>query len=531
MRINYSSLFLVLLFITTINLSCKKDPVTPIVVPPVADSGKVVAFTDSNMEVVEALSTTSVTFQKNDATDSIKVGDFIVSCPLPNAPFGFLRKVKERKEGANSLTFETENALLSDVFEKIQLDTVIDYTEGGRNSRNGFTSSLNAIIYDEDRDFDTTHDQIKSGGTLTVSPSFTLKMDLDWRRASIDYFKMGLKTDIDLVMSLIAGIDLQGLNEKKELVTYPLPPFTIVVGGIPIVFTNYLIVSFTTKGELYIQYNTTIRDVATIDMYVEAIDNKFNDVFQERHNTTGDLFDLATGIDVELGTPIFLETQLYDFADLRSQIGVKPYAQLKAEYEVTENAFDWVLQAGVQGFVDVEAKPFNFSGLTYQAEFLDRKWGVLSGSNKVETTFVDERDNMEYQFITINGLKWMNENLNYSLEGSLCKSSCSIYGRYYNGIQVANTCPANWRLPTIDELGDLTEYKDNNPDKINIQLGGNAGVAFDEIKFYNEGEKHYLWSSSNDAEGNRIVKDINLGFSFGVKAPNLNYYNCRCVQD
>ena len=89
-------------------------------------------------------------------------------------------------------------------------------------------------------------------------------------------------------------------------------------------------------------------------------------------------------------------------------------------------------------------------------------------------TFVDERDGQVYKYITIGDKIWMDQNLNYASESSVCydelQSNCDIYGRLYS-VQFINElepnygkidyeildslCPREWRVPKLSEWNEV----------------------------------------------------------------------------
>lgn len=87
---------------------------------------------------------------------------------------------------------------------------------------------------------------------------------------------------------------------------------------------------------------------------------------------------------------------------------------------------------------------------------------TLTGSWKdapTEQTFTDERDGKEYAWIEINGLFWMQENLQYQAEAADCydddPENCRNWGRLYPFKAIASACPQGWRLPTKSDWKSL----------------------------------------------------------------------------
>jgi len=151
---------------------------------------------------------------------------------------------------------------------------------------------------------------------------------------------------------------------------------------------------------------------------------------------------------------------------------------------------------------------------------------------------VDERDNKEYQWITINGLKWMNENLNFKTQNSQCyenDSNCE-FGSFYESRDLQSVCPNGWRLPTIEELLNLKSSSLNNSD-LNLEKVGHFLFIDQPPHFvgisYQEQEHLALWSNSF-SNGKRnvlfIVDGPNGESQFEVKETQI-WYPCRCVKE
>lgn len=86
----------------------------------------------------------------------------------------------------------------------------------------------------------------------------------------------------------------------------------------------------------------------------------------------------------------------------------------------------------------------------------------------VTKTFTDSRDSKKYNYVTIDGLDFMSQNLNYAgVDSTVCvegsTTNCDAEGRLYSQTSAAKACPSGWRLPDSTELHDMldTLYKLN----------------------------------------------------------------------
>jgi uncharacterized protein (TIGR02145 family)/uncharacterized repeat protein (TIGR02543 family) len=108
-------------------------------------------------------------------------------------------------------------------------------------------------------------------------------------------------------------------------------------------------------------------------------------------------------------------------------------------------------------------------------------------------TFTDSRDGQKYRTVTIGGVTWMAENINYKTsDSSWCyedsPDSCAKYGRLYNWNAAMKTCPSGWHLPSRDEVNKLAQ-----------SVGGTLGTdSYYDIGWLNAGKKLKSASGWND---------------------------------
>lgn len=68
----------------------------------------------------------------------------------------------------------------------------------------------------------------------------------------------------------------------------------------------------------------------------------------------------------------------------------------------------------------------------------------------------DSRDGQQYDIITLNGKRWLLQDLNYKAStGSVCyngvETNCDVYGRLYTYDAAQQACPSGWHLATRSE--------------------------------------------------------------------------------
>ena len=197
------------------------------------------------------------------------------------------------------------------------------------------------------------------------------------------------------------------------------------------------------------------------------------------------------------------------------------------------------------------------------------------------THFCDTRDNKLYRYVSIGSKTWMAENLNYeykvdgSTYGNWCYNnsadSCAKYGRLYtwgaamdsavtgcgyyktcsaSSGRVKGVCPTGWHLPSAVEWSVLIAAVggvDSSWAKLKSTSGWSSNDGTDAYGFSalpsgdrhgnghfdNAGDYAYLWSSSEDNQGNAYYMDLYCNV---VYAYQCSYYKnfgfaVRCLRD
>jgi uncharacterized protein (TIGR02145 family) len=197
---------------------------------------------------------------------------------------------------------------------------------------------------------------------------------------------------------------------------------------------------------------------------------------------------------------------------------------------------------------------------------------TLTANFQQDNTFVDGRDGKTYRTVTINGVTWMAENLNFAAEGSKCygedgqvydngsrktltsaevAANCAKYGRLYNWETARAACPVGWHLPSDAEwtaLENAVGGADTAGTKLKATSGWyNNGNGSDDYGFsalpggggfsdgsFDDGGYNGSWWSATELDANIAwLRNMSYGYEF-VYRFNLGksgLVSVRCVED
>ncbi|MDO4947534.1 MAG: FISUMP domain-containing protein [Fibrobacter sp.] len=151
---------------------------------------------------------------------------------------------------------------------------------------------------------------------------------------------------------------------------------------------------------------------------------------------------------------------------------------------------------------------------------------------------VDTRDNQEYRTIKIGNQEWIAQNMNYSINNSVC-DTCEIYGRLYTYDDAQKACPTGYTVPTKDDVDALLTTASASR-LVSQKLNGSDDFGFSGITsgFYSvqdhvvkrKGEVLGFWVvESNEQLALRVKIDASKG-SIDVDALKKDYgFSVRCI--
>lgn len=202
-----------------------------------------------------------------------KKGDVIVSGIIDSAPNGFIRKVVSISRKGEVYIVETENGVLTDVFEELHITRTFALTENGLDEGeintigNVGATLINTVALKQDTmsnyrytTLATTKNKHSESDDLDTEYQFTLPFEFEmednisaegevgfsiWLEIEIDIHKgdiiFGIVAHNNSGGELFVGCSAEGKKEfEKEIFSKKLPNFQFTIGTVPVVVTNEL---------------------------------------------------------------------------------------------------------------------------------------------------------------------------------------------------------------------------------------------------------------------------------------------------
>lgn len=305
----------------------------------------------------------------------LEVGDIIVTTPRPAAPNGFLRKVEAIEKQANQIVVTTSRAVLKDALKSADISlkrqfTAADYTQAnawekgnvvyaqtdpnlahqaGLSTQNlslyeEINVPLDLLIYDFDDNEQTTDDQIRIEGDLTIAPALELALSCSLICTSPDFlarFDFVQNADIKFVA------DLTWEEEKTiKLITIPLPPITALF----IVFTPEIVVSINARGEINVDVEFGVTQELDLAFGVEH-DSKdgWSTISEYDDYLSFTEPEFSASVEARAGLEVEAAIMLYGMAGVSA--GIEAYGEFFAGYPRDPA---WELKFGLTGDIAAE---------------------------------------------------------------------------------------------------------------------------------------------------------------------------------
>ncbi len=200
---------------------------------------------DDEKYKIISVSENEVVFEKSSVTEEVKIGDIIVSGITKKAQDGFMRKITQIEQSASTTKFYTVQADFGEVFEAGTIDSKdLDIQFD--------TTNTDAKVQEKSNGFFRFKITKQAGINFAefyalIKPNFHFYYNKENGAFRPQRLQCAMKLEIrDLEVKARFGA-----VANLEIGRWSLPNLSFVIAGVPVVFTNKIIL--TAKGRIYNQ--------------------------------------------------------------------------------------------------------------------------------------------------------------------------------------------------------------------------------------------------------------------------------------
>jgi hypothetical protein len=350
--------------------------------------------------VLDASARSSLQEVKSDGTlvfsspNQLKSGDVIVSEPTAAAPYGLLRKVTGVSAAAAGTTVSTTQAKLGDALKSGHLSvtnralttddlaSVTPLAQGSiRRTGTDLNFNLDVVLLDLDGNKNTTEDQIKVSGPISIRPSIDADISLDCGPLclydnDLDFlFKLTIQEQAQLHITAKVGY---GASLEIPVFKLNFSPITFFIGPVPVVITPRMTLKVKLDGSIAASVDFQANQILTAVAGVQYTDDWHN-LSSIDNNFTSTSASAAVTMNATARAPLQAEIMLYGVVG--PTIGVTP--KLGLNVSVPGDPV-WKLSGGIEGTVGVKVDILGYTK-EYSATLFDLMRQIASAANTAPT--------------------------------------------------------------------------------------------------------------------------------------------------
>ncbi|MFH1422137.1 MAG: carboxypeptidase regulatory-like domain-containing protein [Planctomycetota bacterium] len=321
---------------------------------------------EQSVQSMSLLEDSMITFEQSTSKlESLSIEDVIIIGVSSHTPNGLLRKVIQVEMSGDKVLVKTAAATLVDAIETGSFSlnktlTSSDVSQSLSLIRGAtFKQALppqrtlalieeidNVILYDVDGNEETTNDQIKVNGSISITPSFDFQVSIrNFQLIHVKFINTTVETsEIDLDAGITLDItELLGIPKEVEIIRHYFSPIVIWVGWVPVVIVPVLTVSVGLDGEVSVGLSAGVTQEATITAGIEYSDGNWNPISDFSNDFQFIPPELSAGCQAKAYAGPRLSLLLYGVTGPYGN--VNGYLELEADILSTPW---WILYGGIE---------------------------------------------------------------------------------------------------------------------------------------------------------------------------------------
>jgi uncharacterized protein (TIGR02145 family) len=481
-------------------------------------------------QVLQLVDSFKLVYSGNTAQlQNLKINNIIVSGIVPNAPYGYLRKIVAIQKSGNQYTLITADVPFNEAFKELHVNHTKDFTAedtitGKKESVEFNVDFDNLVIYDGG----SPSKRVTLNGSISFTPS--LKVLIDINAFKLDYAKLEASFVTTIGQQLTVGGNLGSFSKEVLVYKQPLTPFTIPFT--PIVIVPFLVVNVGADGIVSVQVDASCTHENTVTAYMEMK----NDVWESGYNYTAQNTYNFSGVNGSLSAKAFIEPAL-EFKFYGSNWGkVALRAQGYLKFNANMSPATCSLKAGVNASADANVSIFGFTVAQIEYPEIFKYEKLLYTCNTVATlgynctggTCSYVSDGAQYSTLSdcqqdcsaptpgyncIGGTcQYVADGADYSLITD-CQNNCTLPtnscsgiidvvfdGFTYHAVAIGNQCWLKENLTTMYYAnGDLIPFVSDNTDWNQNNSSGAWARYNDDVQLEQSYGKLYNWYAVSDS--------------------------------
>ncbi|HLG39378.1 MAG TPA: FISUMP domain-containing protein, partial [Chitinophagaceae bacterium] len=328
--------------------------------PPYVETGnKTVIIDNETSQIIQLVDSSKVVFNGNTTQLlSLDTSKIIVAQIAPNAPFGFLRKIRSIQHVGNVYTIMTDSTSLERAFKELYFEFsktygINDSAQNRLSSGERITDGNLSFNISVDHDFGGV---VVASGSVNINPDFNMKVDI--KNSHLNYAK------IQGSFNWVAAIGMQvGVSNSFSNSSPIFQRFLPLIDMFPIIIQPVFLVDLGTDGAASIGFNASAQNTGFVSTFLEYSNGNWHTGYNKGMENTYEFSGINGEVNAELYVKPHVDFRLYGLRSAEATVSAKLYLSGEGSL-VPKPACKF--SVGISGGASAELKIF---GLNFSAEY------------------------------------------------------------------------------------------------------------------------------------------------------------------
>lgn len=329
---------------------------------------------DSELQPIEVDDNTLV-FNKKP---NYKKNDVVVAGIIDEAPDGFIRKILNVKKSGKKYKVQTENAMLTDVFEEAHVIKTFEIGEDEIEEadsdykivplKSGDSGEDSEEEYLISKSFEYEEDEVKAEGEIGFNAYLQVVMEIEHGNIKFGIAETNEGTG---KLDMSYKLEKEMKDKNKTFYSRKIPNYEFLVAGVPIVITNQIEASCgaKAKGEIDINVDSEAKAKDTVGFLYDSRTGKIEKVNTYERDSSGINWKTAGKAKGEASADLIfhLISKLYGSTGTDLGVGVGGNASGEVQISAKKDLM------GYAGKIDLSLSPKVTGKIIVEKPIVDKK--------------------------------------------------------------------------------------------------------------------------------------------------------------